>query len=46
LSSKGLENIEVEKPVVEVTDADVDVMLDTLRKQQATWKDKDGAADG
>ena len=41
----GLEAIEVEKPVVEVTDADVDVMLDTLRKQQATWKDKDGAAD-
>ncbi len=34
-----------EKPVVEVTDADVDVMLDTLRKQQATWKEKDGAAD-
>lgn len=41
----GLESIEVEKPVVEVTDADVDVMLDTLRKQQATWKEKDGAAD-
>lgn len=36
----GLESIEVEKPVVEVTDADVDVMLDTLRKQQATWKEK------
>ncbi len=34
----GLESIEVEKPVVEVTDADVDVMLDTLRKQQATGK--------
>ncbi|RWR00670.1 trigger factor [[Pantoea] beijingensis] len=41
---KGLEAIEVEKPVVEVTDADVDTMLDTLRKQQATWKDTDGAA--
>ncbi len=34
----GLESIEVEKPVVEVTDADVDVMLDTLRKQQAGKK--------
>lgn len=34
---KDLESIEVEKPVVEVTDADVDAMLDTLRKQQATW---------
>ncbi|AIA70107.1 trigger factor [Pectobacterium atrosepticum] len=41
---KGLEAIEVEKPVVEVTDADVDTMLDTLRKQQATWKETDRAA--
>ncbi|HEJ8008158.1 trigger factor [Serratia marcescens] len=42
---KGLENIEVEKPVVEVNDEDVDVMLDTLRKQQATWKETDRAAE-
>lgn len=41
---KGLDAIEVEKPVVEVNDADVDTMLDTLRKQQATWKDSDRAA--
>ncbi|UCZ80612.1 trigger factor [Pectobacterium carotovorum] len=41
---KGLDAIEVEKPVVEVTDADVDTMLDTLRKQQATWKETDRAA--
>ncbi|MBD2784775.1 trigger factor [Xenorhabdus sp. DI] len=41
---KGLEEIEVEKPVVEVKDADVDNMLDTLRKQQATWKETDEAA--
>ncbi|MFP1558308.1 hypothetical protein ACLB1T_19805 [Escherichia coli] len=27
---QGLEAIEVEKPIVEVTDADVDGMLDTL----------------
>ncbi|EFE98157.1 trigger factor [Serratia odorifera] len=40
---KGLESIEVEKPVVEVNDADVDTMLDTLRKQQASWKDTDRA---
>lgn len=39
---KGLDSIEVEKPVVDVKDADVDTMLDTLRKQQATWKDKAG----
>ncbi len=41
---QGLEAIEVEKPVVDVTDEDVDTMLDTLRKQQATWKDSDAAA--
>ncbi|KTS30213.1 trigger factor [Pantoea stewartii] len=41
---KGLENIEVEKPQVEVTDADVDTMLETLRKQQANWIETDAAA--
>ncbi|KJV35650.1 trigger factor [Pantoea sp. SM3] len=41
---KGLDAIEVEKPVVEVTDADVDTMLETLQKQQATWKESDSAA--
>ncbi|CNI25663.1 trigger factor [Yersinia vastinensis] len=40
---KDLESIEVEKPVVEVNDADVDTMLETLRKQQATWKETDAA---
>ncbi|WOO50513.1 trigger factor [Hafnia alvei] len=39
---KDLESIEVEKPVVAVKDEDVDNMLETLRKQQAEWKDKDG----
>ncbi|MEI8633873.1 trigger factor [Vibrio sp. PP-XX7] len=42
---KGLENIEVEKPTVEVKDEDVAEMLETLRKQQATWKDVDTAAE-
>ncbi|MGL4192499.1 MAG: trigger factor [Vibrio sp.] len=42
---KGLENISVEKPTAEVTDADVAEMLETLRKQQATWKEVDEAAD-
>ncbi|CNL42491.1 Trigger factor [Yersinia aldovae ATCC 35236] len=41
---KDLESIEVEKPVVEVNDADVDTMLETLRKQQATWKEADAVA--
>ncbi|QIL86219.1 trigger factor [Vibrio sp. HDW18] len=42
---KGLENISVEKPTAEVTDADVAEMLETLRKQQTTWKEVDEAAD-
>ncbi|EJF0910850.1 trigger factor [Vibrio cholerae] len=42
---KGLENIAVEKPAAEVTDADVADMLETLRKQQATWKEVDEAAE-
>ncbi len=42
---KGLDAIEVEKPVVTVTDEDVDTMLDTLRKQQATWTETDRAAE-
>lgn len=36
---KDLEKVEVEKPVAEVTDADVDTMMDTLRKQHAGWKE-------
>lgn len=34
---KGLETIEVEKPVVSVKDEDLENMLETLRKQQAQW---------
>ncbi|MDG2941764.1 trigger factor [Exercitatus varius] len=41
---KGLENIKVEKPVVEITEADVDNMLEVLRKQQATWAESQDAA--
>lgn len=41
---KGLENITVEKPTTEITDADVTEMLDTLRKQQASWTQVDEAA--
>lgn len=41
---KGLENIEVEKPVVEITEADLDKMVDVLRKQQATWKESANVA--
>lgn len=41
---KGLENITVEKPSAEVTEADVAEMLETLRKQQASWVEVDEAA--
>ena len=36
--------IDVVKPVAEVTAADVDKMIDTLRKQQGTWQAVDRAA--
>lgn len=36
---KDLDKIEIEKPVAEVMDADVDSMIETLRKQQGTWKE-------
>jgi trigger factor len=32
------------RPVVEITDEDADAMLETLRKQRATWKTADRAA--
>jgi len=35
---KGLEAINVEQPTSEVTDADVDTMIETLRKQHATFE--------
>ncbi|MBD1558012.1 trigger factor [Vibrio sp. S9_S30] len=41
---KGLENITVEKPAVEVKEEDVAEMIETLRKQQATWTEVEGAA--
>lgn len=36
--------IKVEKPVVNVQESDIDEMLETLRKQQATWTKTDAAA--
>jgi trigger factor len=43
----GLAGVSIEKPVAEVTDADVDTMLDTLRKQNAGWTVAErAAADG
>jgi len=36
---KGLEDIKVERPDVEVSDADLDEMFETLQKQHQTWKE-------
>ena len=41
----GVDKIEVVKPVVEITDEDVDNMLLNLRKQRATWEAADRAAE-
>jgi trigger factor len=41
---KDLEKIAVDKPVVTVTDEDLDNMLVTLRKQHATWSETEDAA--
>jgi trigger factor len=38
---KGLEKIEIERPVVNLGDDDVDKMLETIRKQRKTWKETD-----
>jgi trigger factor len=40
----SVDGIEVKKPVAEVADADVDNMIETLRKQRKTWGEVDRAA--
>jgi trigger factor len=36
---KNIDKIKVEKSVVEISDKDLDTMMDTLRKQHASWKE-------
>ncbi len=40
----SLDDVVIKKPVAEVTDSDVDDMLERLRKQRATWKEVDRPA--
>jgi trigger factor len=40
---KGLEGMSIEKPTAEITDADVDDMLETIRKQHLEYKEVDRA---
>lgn len=43
----SIEGTDVERPVVEITDADLEEMIETLRKQNAEWTEVDRpAADG
>jgi len=41
---KGLDGIKIERPVAEVTDPDIDAMLDNLRHQRAGWETVERAA--
>lgn len=41
---QGAEGIKVERPVAEIADADINRMLETLRKQRRTWHDVERAA--
>lgn len=41
---QGLEEINIERPVLEVSDSDIDEMLETLRKQRKEWQPVDRAA--
>ncbi|WP_040975490.1 trigger factor [Necropsobacter massiliensis] len=41
---QGLDQIKVEKPVVDIAESDIDKMVDVLRKQQATWTESQDAA--
>lgn len=40
----SLEKVTIEKPVIDITDAELDNMIDTLRKQKASWQVVDRAA--
>ncbi len=45
LETLDLASIEVEKPLVEVTDEDYDKMVETLREQRKQWKEVDAPAE-
>lgn len=41
----SIDGTEVERPVVEITEEDVDEMIETLRKQNASWDEVERAAE-
>ncbi len=38
ISLKGLDNLKLDRPVAAVTEADIDTMIESLRKQRPNWK--------
>lgn len=42
---KSIEGTEVERPSADITDADIDEMIETLRKQAADWQEVERAAE-
>jgi trigger factor len=38
ITLKGLDSLKVDRPVAEVTEADIDAMIESLRKQRPNWK--------
>lgn len=40
----AIDTIEVNRPQVDVSEADLDKMVDSLRRQRATWRESDAAA--
>ncbi|MCI0508044.1 MAG: trigger factor [Gammaproteobacteria bacterium] len=45
ITIKGLDEIKVERPVLEISEQDMDDMLQTIRKQRKQWKETDRAAE-
>ena len=41
---QGIEGLEIERPVVEITEANIDTMLEILRTQHTTWNETDRPA--
>jgi trigger factor len=38
ITLKGLDDLKVDRPVAEVSEADIDAMIESLRKQRPNWK--------
>jgi len=45
IAIQGLDGINVERPALEITEQDIDEMLETVRKQRKEWKETDKAAE-